>query len=165
MELILTIKCLCVDHLRIYTVERTINATKNWVQKLIVQGANGSEIMETTPVIVLTPVLLFRDHVDRVYQVVEYYSADSSVKTLFVNYLQDTGCMEFEVQTVLSSLGQERSLTGGLAYALQVIRNVKFDWDKCSVKVLEDHLQEKNLGLEILDDNPVLFSVFKTKIV
>jgi len=27
-----------------------------------------------------------------------------------------------------------------------------------------DHLQEKNLELELLDDNPVLFSVFKQKL-
>jgi len=77
--------------------------------------------------------------------------------------LLDIGCTEFEAQTVASSLEQERSLTGRLAYALQVSRSVKFDWDKCPVEVLEDHLQEKNLGLEILDDNPVLFSVFKRK--
>jgi len=55
-------------------------------------------------------------------------------------------------------------LTGKLAYALQVIRSLKFDWDKCPIKVLEDHLQENNLGLEILDDNLVLFSVFKRKL-
>jgi len=30
--------------------------------------------------------------------------------------------------------------------------------------VLEHHLHEKNLELEILDDNPVLFSVFKRKL-
>jgi len=62
--------------------------------------------------------------------------------------LQDIGHTEFEAQTVVASLEQERSLSGRLAYALQVIRSVKFDWDKCPIKVLEDHLQEKNLGLE-----------------
>jgi len=83
---------------------------------------------------------------------------------LFENYLQDIACTKAEAQTVVSRLEQERSLTVKLAYAVQVIRSVKFDWDKCPIKVLEDHLQEKNLGLEILDDNPVLFSVFKRKL-
>ena len=45
-----------------------------------------------------------------------------------------------------------------------MIISVNFDWDQCPIKVLEDHLQEKNLELEILDDNPVLFSVFKRKL-
>jgi len=45
-----------------------------------------------------------------------------------------------------------------------VIRSVNFDWEKCPIKVLEDHPQEKNLELELLDDNPVLFSVFKRKL-
>jgi len=35
--------------------------------------------MEMTPAIVLTPVLLSSHHMDRAYQVVEYYSADSSL--------------------------------------------------------------------------------------
>ena len=84
---------------------------------------------------------------------------DSSLKTLFENYLQDIGCTKAEAQTVVPSLEQERSLTDKLAHVLQVIRSVNFDWDKCPIKVLEDHLQEKNLELEILNDNPVLFSV------
>ena len=128
---------------------------------MIVERAKASGILEMTPAIVLAPVLLSSDHMDRIYQVVEHYSADSSLKTLFINFWQDIGHTKFEAQTVVASLEQERSLTGRLAYALQVIRSVKFDWDKCPIKVLEDHLQEKNLGLEILDDNPVLFSVFK----
>ena len=64
---------------------------------------------------------------------------------------------------MVSGLEKERSLTGKSAYALQVIRSVNFDWDKSPTKVLEDHLQGK-LELEILDDNPVLFSVFKRKL-
>jgi len=142
----------------------TINATKNCIEKLIVEGASASKIMQRTPAIVLTPVLLFSDHVDQAYQISEHYSVDSSLKTLFENYLQDIGCTKSEAQTVVSSLEQERSLTGKLAYALQVIRSANFDWDKRPIKVLEDHLQENNLGLEILDDNPVLFSMFKRKL-
>jgi len=142
----------------------TINATKNCIEKLIVEGESASKIMQRTPAIVLTPVLLFSDHVDQAYQISEHYSVDSSLKTLFENYLQDIGCTKSEAQTVVSSLEQERSLTGKLAYALQVIRSANFDWDKRPIKVLEDHLQENNLGLEILDDNPVLFSMFKRKL-
>jgi len=117
-----------------------------------------------TPAIVLTAVLLFSGHMDQACQVDEHYSVDPSLKTLFENYLQDIGCTKSEAPTVVSSLEQERSLTGKLAYALQVIRSVKFEWDNCPTKLLETHLQEKNLGLEILDDNPVLFSMFKRKL-
>jgi len=88
----------------------TINATKNCIDKLIVEGANASEIMEMTPAIVLTPVLLSRDYMDQAYQAVEHYSVDSSLKMLFEKYLHDIGCTEFEAQTVISSLEQERSL-------------------------------------------------------
>jgi len=140
----------------------TINSTKNCIEKLIVEGASAAEVMEMTLSIVLTPVPLFSDHVDRACQVVENDLADSSLKTLFENYLQDTGCTKSEAQAVVLGLEQERSMTGKLA--LQVIRSVKFDWDQCPTKVLEDNLQEKNLELEILDDNPVLFSVFKRKL-
>ena len=34
---------------------------------------------------------------------------------------------------------------------------MNFDWDQCPIKVLEDHLQKKNLESELLDDNPALF--------
>jgi len=53
----------------------------------------------------------------------------------------------------VSGLEKERLWTDKSAYALQVIRSVNFDWEKCPIKVLEDHLQEKNLELELLDDN------------
>ena len=76
-----------------------------------------------------------------------------------------TLCTEVEAQTVVSGLEKGRLLTGKLAYALQAIRSVNFDWDKNPIKVLEDSLQENNnFGLEIVDDNPVLFSVFKRKL-
>ena len=45
-----------------------------------------------------------------------------------------------------------------------MLRSVKFDWDECPVKVMERHLRERKLELEILDDNPLLFSVFKRKL-
>jgi len=112
----------------------TINATKNCIEKLIVEGANASEITEMTPAIVLTPVLLFSDHMDRACQVADHDFVDSSLKTLFENYLQDISCTKAEAQTVVSSLEQERSLTGKLAHALQVIRSVNFDWDKFPIK-------------------------------
>jgi len=147
-----------------YTVKMTINATKNFIEKLRVEGASAAEITEMTLSIVLTPVPLFSDHVDRACQVVENNLVDSSLKTLFENYLQDIGCTMSEAQAVVLSLRQERSLISKPAHALQVIRSVNFDWDQCPIKVLEDHLQEKNLELEILDDNPVLFSVFERKL-
>ena len=123
-----------------------------------------AKVMEKTLSIVLTPVPLFSDHVDQSCQVVENDLADSSLKTLFENYLKDIGCTKSEAQAIVLGLEQERSLTGKLAHALQEIRSVNFDWNKCPIKVLEDHLQEKNLELELLDDNPVLFSVFKRKL-
>ena len=142
----------------------TINATKNCIDKLIVEGAKASEIMEMIPAIGMTPVTLPSDYMDRIYRVVEPYPVDSSLKTSFENYLQDIGSTECEAQIIVSSVVQEQTLTGRLAYALQVLHSVKFDWDECPVKVMEDHLREKNLGLEILDDNPLLFSVFKQKL-
>ena len=53
-----------------YIIKMTINVTENRIEKLIVEGAKASEIMEMTPAIVLTPVLLTSDHMDRAYQVV-----------------------------------------------------------------------------------------------
>jgi len=141
-----------------------IKSTKNCIEKLIVEGASASEITEMTISIVLTPVPLFSGYVDRACQVAENDLIDSSLKTLFENSLQDIGCTESKAQAVVLGLEQERSLSGKLAHALQVIRSVNFDWNKCHIKVLKDHLQETNLELELLDDNPVLFSVFKRKL-
>jgi len=142
----------------------TIKATKNCIEKLIAEGSSAAEITAMTLSIVLTPAPLLSDKVDQACLVVENDSTDSSLKTLFENYLQDIGCTEAEAQAVVLGLEKECLLTGKSAYALQVIRSVNFDWDKSPIKVLEDHLQETNLELEILDDNPVLFSVFKRKL-
>jgi len=141
-----------------------VKATKNCKEKLIVEGSSASEITEMTLSIVLTPVPLFSEKVDQACQVVESDLVDSSLKKLFENYMQDIGCTEAEAQAVVLGLDKKCLLTGKSARALQVIRSVNFDWDKSPIKVLEDSLQEKNLGLEILDDNPMLFSVFKRKL-
>jgi len=142
----------------------TVKATKNCIEKLILEGESAAEITKMTLSIVLTTVPLISDKLDQACQVVEIDLVDSSLKMLFENYLQDIGCTEAEAQAVVSDLEKERLLTGKSAYALQVIRSVNFDWDKCPIRVLEDHLHEKNLELEILDDNPVLVSVFKRKL-
>jgi len=102
--------------------------------------------------------------VDQVCQIVENDSVDTSLKMLFETYLPDIVCTKSEAQAVVLGLEQECSLIGKPAHALQVIRSVNFDWDQCPIKVLEDHLQEKNMELAILDDKPVLFSVFKRKL-
>jgi len=99
----------------------TVKATKNCIEKLIVEEASAGEITEMTLSIVLTPVPLFSDNVDQVCQVVESGLVDSSLKTLFENYLQDIGCTEAEAQAVVSGLEKERSLTGKSAHTLQVI--------------------------------------------
>jgi len=109
----------------------TINATKHCIEKLIAEGANAAEITAMTLSIVLTPVQSLSDKVDQAYQVVEIDSVDSSQKTLFENYLQDIGCTKAEAQAIVSGLEKERLLTGKSTYALQVIRSVNFDWEKC----------------------------------
>jgi len=49
----------------------TVKATKNCIEKLIVEGASASEITEMTLSIVLTPVPLLSDKVDQACQAVE----------------------------------------------------------------------------------------------
>jgi len=95
----------------------TINATKNCIEKLIVEGASAVDITEMTLSIVLTPVPLFSDHVDRACQVVDKNLVDSSLKTLFENHLQDIGCTKSEAQAVVLGLEHERSLIGKAAHA------------------------------------------------
>jgi len=124
----------------------TIKTTKNCIEKLIVEGGNASEIVAMTPSNVLTPVPLSSDYVDRPCEVAENDLINSSLKTMFEPYLQDIGCTEAEAQTVVLGLEKERLLTGQSAYTLQVIKSVNFDWDKCPIKVLEDHRHEKNFG-------------------
>jgi len=94
---------------------------------LIGEGASAAEITEMTLSIVLTPVPLFSNRVDRACQVAEKDLVDSSLKTLFENCLQDIGCTEAEAQATVSGLEKERSLTGKSAHVLQVIRSVNFD--------------------------------------
>jgi len=69
----------------------TVKATKNCIEKLIVEGASASEITEMTLSIVLTPVPLLSDKVDQACQAVESELVDSSLRKLFENYLQDIG--------------------------------------------------------------------------
>jgi len=78
--------------------------------------------------------------VDQACQVVEADLPNSSLKTSFLNCLQDLGCIETEAKTVMSGLEAESLLSDKAACALQVIRSVNFDWNQCPINVLEDHL-------------------------
>jgi len=69
----------------------TVKATKNCIEKLIVEGASASEITEMTLSIVLTPVPLLSGKVDQACQAVASELVDSSLRKLFENYLQDIG--------------------------------------------------------------------------
>jgi len=141
-----------------------VKATRTCVEKLLVEGISASEIVEMIPTVVLTSAQICSDKVDQACQVVEADLADSNLKISFLNYLQDIGCTEAEAKTVVSGLEAESLLTDKAVCALEVIRSVSFDWRQCPLIVLQAHLQENNLDLEILDANPVLFPVFKRKL-
>jgi len=136
-----------------------VKITENCVEKCIAEGLSASEFLIMTPTVVLTPVQLRSDKVDQACEVVETELPDASLKISFLNCLQDLGCTETEAKTVVSGLEAESLLTDKEACALQVIRSVNFDWNQCPINVLEDHLQEMNLELKILDDNGQWFIV------
>jgi len=159
----LSSKYFCLEWFGLAKIKMAVKATKTCVEMLIAKGISASEITAGTPAVVLTSAQLCSDKMDQACQVSEIDLTDSSLKTSFLNCLQDIVCTETEAKTVVSDLEAESLLTDKAACALQVIRSVNFDWNQCLINVLEDHLQETNSELKILDDNPVLFFAFKRK--
>jgi len=47
---------------------------------------------------------------------------------------------------------------------VQAIKSVRFNWRQCPVQMLQTYLQAKGLGLDVLENNPILFTAFKQKL-
>ena len=94
---------------------------------------------------------------------IEKNLSDVSAEDWFVNCVKDRG-VEPKVTTTESDDNQTRILTDQINCAIHAINSLRFKERPCPLQEMQFRLQTKSPGLEIIEENPILFTMFKQKL-
>jgi len=124
-------------------------------------GINAASIVVLTPTVVVNTAHLQSSQVNCV-------SNDdvpsSSSENWFVNFLECIDVTEAELNAILTESEDDKFLFGPTDYVVQAIKSVRFNWPQRPMQMLQTYLQAKGLGLDVLENNPILFTAFKQKL-
>jgi len=71
---------------------------------------------------------------------------------------------ETKLDAILTESEDDHFLFDSIDCVVQAIKSVRFNWPQCPVQMLQTYLHAKGLGLEVLENNPMLFTAFKQKL-
>ena len=71
---------------------------------------------------------------------------------------------ETELDAILTESEDDKFLFDPIYCAVQAIKSARFNWPQCPIQILQTYLQAKGLGLDVLENNPILFTTFKQKL-
>jgi len=71
---------------------------------------------------------------------------------------------EADLDTILTESEEDNLLPDPIDCIVQAINNIHFDWPQCPLLRLQKQLQAKNLTIDVLEQNPLSFEVFKQKL-
>jgi len=151
----------CLEKAGVKIINMTVKATENCVKSLMAKGINADSIVVLTPTVFLDIAYLQSSQVDCV-------SKDeipcSNPENCFESF---TACMdmtETELDAILTETEDDNFLFNSIDCVIQAIKSVRFNWPECPIQMLQAYLQAKGLGLEVFENNPMLFTAFKQKL-
>jgi len=139
----------------------SVKATKNCVENVIAKGIYASNIVVLTPTVVLDTVHLQSAKKDCACQV-DVSSAGS--EDWFESFLADIDVTENELDAILIESEDDNFLFDPIDCVVQAIKVMRFNWPQCPIQMLQNHLQAKGLELDVIENNPILFTAFKQKL-
>jgi len=139
----------------------SVRTTKNCVDNLTAKGINASNIVVLTPTVVLDTIHLQSSRIDCFCQV-----GLSSVcsENWFGSALECIDMTEAELDAVLTESEEDNLLFDQTNCIVQAINSIHFDWPHCPILRLQNQLQTKGLKIDVLEQNPLYFKVFKQKL-
>ena len=136
----------------------TVKATENCVKSLMAKGINVDSIVVLTPTVFLDTAYLQSSQVDCVSEDEIPYS---NPENWFESFMACMDMTETELDAILTESEGDNFLFNSIDCVVQAIKSVRFNWSQCPIQILHAYLQAKGLGLEVLENNPMLFTAFK----
>ena len=134
----------------------TIKATGNCVTSLMVKGINAANIVVLDPTVTLQSL--------RIYCAGQVETPSSSSENWFEELLECMDVTETELDTLLAESEEDNLISEPIDYIVQAINSIRFDRPQCPILRLQAYLQVKGSDLNVLEDNPILFTAFKQKL-
>ena len=139
----------------------SVKATENCTESLIAKGVDVSDVVVLTPTVWLDTDCLQSFQRNCASQV---ETARSSAENWFASFLECIDVAESELEAMSTESEEDELLFDQIDCILQVIKSVRFDQPQCPILRLQDQLQAKGLKIDVLEQNPILFKVFKQKL-
>ena len=71
---------------------------------------------------------------------------------------------ETELDAILTESDEDNFLFESIDCVVQAIKSIRFNWPQCPIPMLQTDLQSRGIGLEVLENNSMLFTAFKQKL-
>ena len=133
----------------------TVKATGNCVTSLMVKGINAADIVVLDPTVTLQSL--------RIYCAGQVETPSSSSENWFEEFLECMDVTETQLDTLLAESEEDNLISDPIDYIVQAINSIRFDQPQCPILGLQAYLQVKGSDLNVLEDNPILFTTFKQK--
>jgi len=138
-----------------------VKATEKCVKSLMADGINVTNIVVLNPTVTLDTVDLQSLRINCACQV---DTSSSSSENWFQSFLECMDVTEAELDTMLTESEEDNLLPDLIDCIVQAIKSIHFDWPQCPILRLQNQLQAKGLKIDVLEQNPLFFEVFKQKL-
>jgi len=141
----------------------TVKATENCVESLVAKGVKAGDIVVQNPTVTLDTV----DWQGRRIKIDCTRSVDissSSSESWFGKFLEHIDVTETELDTLLAESDEDNLKYDPIDNIVQAINSIHFHEPQRPILKLQYQLQIKNLKIEVLEQNPLCFEMFKQKL-
>ena len=94
----------------------------------------------------------------------EVDTSSSSSESWFGKFLEHMDVTETELDTLLAESDEDNLMSDPIECIVQAINSIHFHEPQCPILRLQNQLQAKNLKIEVLEQNPLFFEMFKQKL-
>jgi len=154
-------KYFCLEKVGVKIIKMSVKATENCVESLMAKGINATSIVVLTLTVTLDTVCLQSPRKDCACQV---DTLRSNSENWFESALECTDMTEAELDVLLTESEEDSLLPDQIDCIVQAINSIHFDWPQCPIMRLQNQLQAKGLKIDVLEQNPLFFKVFKQKL-
>jgi len=138
-----------------------VKATENCIGHLMAKGINAADSVVRNPTVTLNTGYWQSLKIDCTHQV---DTSSSNSVIWFESLMTYMDMTETELDAILTESEDDNFLFDSIDCVVQAIKSIRFNWPQCPIQMLQTYLHAKGLGLEVLENNPMLFTAFKQKL-
>jgi len=90
--------------------------------------------------------------------------SSSSSENWFESFLECMDVTEAELDTLLIESDEDNLMSDPVNCIVRAIKSIHLDEPQCPILRLQNQLQAKNLKMDVLEQNPLFFEMFKQKL-